>query len=721
MKRLDKQEQKALPAHRHPCYRPYKVAVILLGSSAVAYAISQVATGQVDPRWMMLAALTLLSSSFTIHIPSTDSKISISDTLFFTNCILFGNAAGILTAALDGLLGSLKSHNRNRRLEFTLFNVGAMACAAFASGRVFFGMLGRGPLVMGNPPAVPDLLLPLGALAFTHYFCNSGSVAAVIALETRRGIFRLWKESFLWTSITYFAGAAAAGFVSAAAGSSTPQVLGVIVPVVLAIYFTYRTYLDKVRQLKDLLQQVKQLAYYDSLTDLANRALFKEHLELAISSADRMRHKMAILFLDLDRFKYINDTFGHGMGDQLLKGVAARLRASVRSSDATARDNVGEITASVGRFGGDEFIVLLNRVGSVGEVSAVAERILNALAAPFQLAREEVFVSASIGISIYPDDGLTADALLKNADTAMYTVKDGGRNGFHYYSPAMNARSYSRISMENDMRRALERGEFFLEYQPKIEARTKKIIGTEALIRWRHPAKGVIPPGEFIPLAEESGLILPIGEWVLRTACEQNAAWQKSGSTPLPVAVNLSCAQFRQPDLLQGIKSVLSKSDLNPGDLELEITESTIMENVEEAGVILRALKDLGVRISIDDFGTGYSSLSSLKRFTLDVLKIDRSFIKDLLSDPDDRAITSAIIGMAHSLGLKVIAEGVDSEEQVAFLRDLGCDEVQGHLFSPPISADDMREILRHGQRTCSSLAGSEPSDDPVALEPIPA
>ncbi len=444
--------------------------------------------------------------------------------------------------------------------------------------------------------------------------------------------------------------------------------------------------------------QVQFLAYYDGLTNLPNRVLFKEHLSQALAYSQRNERLMAVLFLDLDRFKQINDTFGHSLGDMLLKSVADRLRRGLRISDCLARQSLCELETSVGRFGGDEFTVLVPDISSPEAAGKIAQRVLELISEPFELDNQEVFATASIGISIHPFDGTTAELLLKNADAAMYAAKDEGRNAYQFYSAAMHAKSFEKLSLENDLRKAIGREEFELHYQPKLGVRSGEVVGAEALIRWRHPTKGLLGPSEFIPLAEETGLIMPIGEWVLQTVCTQSKAWMKAGFGSIPLAVNLSCIQFRQRNLLKSISRVLEAMRMDPKYLELEITESTIMQNEEDAGRTLRDLKSMGIKISVDDFGTGYSSLSYLKRFTLDSLKIDRSFIKDLINDPDDRAITLAIIAMAHSLGLKVIAEGVETQLHYALLRDHGCDEVQGYLFSPPLPAETFIRCVAENQ-----------------------
>ncbi len=441
-------------------------------------------------------------------------------------------------------------------------------------------------------------------------------------------------------------------------------------------------------------ERIRFLAYYDVLTHLPNRTLFQDELSQAIVESRKNGRPFAILFLDLDRFKQINDTFGHTLGDDVLKAVADRLQHSIRHQDTVGRLEAESAGSLIGRFGGDEFGVLLTGLRSSKDVANVARRILQNLAPPFRIQNREVFVSASIGICIHPSDGESAEVLLKNADTAMYGAKERGKNTFQFYTKSMNASAHKRLSLENDLRRALDRGELVLFYQPKLELATGRILGTEALLRWKHPKRGLVPPMEFIPLAEESGLIIHIGEWVLREACAQNLEWQRAGFEALSVGVNISGVQFRGDDLVETVLRIIDVTGLDPRCLELEITESSILQNQEKAIETMTQLKDFGARLSIDDFGTGYSSLSYLKRFPLDALKIDRAFVKDLEANSEDQAITRAIIAMAHGLGLRTVAEGVETEWQRSFLIEHGCEHVQGFLFSPPGPARHIEGLI---------------------------
>jgi diguanylate cyclase (GGDEF)-like protein len=440
--------------------------------------------------------------------------------------------------------------------------------------------------------------------------------------------------------------------------------------------------------------RVFRLAYHDILTGLLNRNSFKEHLAQALAQAQRNGSHVATLFLDLDRFKRINDTFGYKVGDLLLQTVAERIKEGVRKSDKSARLVNAQVPDSVSRLGGDEFTILLPEIKRVQDSAKVAKRILDIVARPLVIAGHEIFVTGSIGITVFPMDGEDPDTLLKNADAAMYNAKEQGRNNFQFYSESMNASSFERLSFENALRKALDRQEFLVHYQPQVNINSGKIVGMEALLRWNHPELGLVPPNDFIPLAEESGLIVPIGEWVLYSACKYNKGLQKMGLPPIRVAVNISSLQFKPNTLVEAITQVLKASDLDSHWLEIELTESAIMKNMDESSGILRELKRMGLRVAIDDFGTGYSSLAYLKRFPLDILKIDRSFIRDIPGDRDNEAIAAAIVAMAHSLNLEVIAEGVETEDQLEFLRRHGCDEVQGFLLSRPLPGGEMKEYL---------------------------
>ncbi|WP_169824214.1 EAL domain-containing protein [Clostridium formicaceticum] len=429
-------------------------------------------------------------------------------------------------------------------------------------------------------------------------------------------------------------------------------------------------------------EKIRHMAYYDTLTGLPNRIFFNERVAAAIKKADTNKRKIAILFLDLDQFKIINDTLGHATGDQLLREAAARLNKCISKDDI------------ISRMGGDEFTVLLSNIEKHQDAVKVAERMLDILKQSFTINEYELFISASIGISLYPYHGDDIETLLKNADIAMYKAKDDGRNNLQLYTSTINSYAIERLNMENNLRKAIDQNEFFLHYQPKVDVETGKVVGCEALVRWQHPEMGLVSPNDFIPLAEETGLIISIGAWVLKSACLQNVMWHHVGYRDLSVSVNISAKQFQHQNIVEIVSKVLKETGLSPEHLELEITENCIMQNMERTIAIIQQLKDIGVKISIDDFGTGFSSMAYLREFEVDKLKIDKIFIDSINHSSRNAAIVASIINMAHSLDLKVIAEGVETEEQLSLLKTYKCNEIQGYLFSKPLSAEGFIEMI---------------------------
>lgn len=438
---------------------------------------------------------------------------------------------------------------------------------------------------------------------------------------------------------------------------------------------------EDISQLKAAHSRIEQLAYVDGLTGLANRSLFRDRFEQVLKNISRSQSDAALLYLDLDQFKRINDSLGHDVGDALLMNVADRLRDCVRHQDTVAR------------MGGDEFVILLTNIDGVTGATLVARKILEAMNQPVRLLTHEIIITPSIGITMAPSDSLNADILLKNADMAMYKAKSQGRNNYQFFTDEMNARAIKHLEIENELRKAMECHQIEIHFQPQISIATNELVGIESLVRWNHPERGMIYPDQFIDVAEETGLIIPLGWQILKQSCEQWWQMKKKGLEISKMAVNLSARQFRDPNLLEMIQSILSRTDFNPLNLELEITESLLMENMDHAIDMLKQLKDLGISTSIDDFGTGYSSLSYLKRLPIDSLKVDRSFIMDIPDDKDDIAITSAVIAMAHKLRLKVIAEGVETQAQWNFLKKNKCDIAQGYMLGKPMKTDD---LLKH-------------------------
>ncbi|MGZ8288640.1 MAG: putative bifunctional diguanylate cyclase/phosphodiesterase [Telluria sp.] len=437
-------------------------------------------------------------------------------------------------------------------------------------------------------------------------------------------------------------------------------------------------------------QRIHHIAQHDVLTGLPGRSLLQDRMGLAIAASEQSGHQLWVMLIDLDRFKYVNDSMGHKAGDVLLVTVAARLRSALSDSDTVAR------------LSSDEFVVILAERPDAPLSAALVQGLMDAIAAPVWLGAREYSVTCSIGVAVYPAPGAPADSLIEHADIAMYSAKKLGRNNFQFYTPAMNDEAQERVRIESWLRKALERDEFVLHYQPQLDIASGRVVGMEALIRWNHPELGMVAPGRFIGVAEDTGLIVPIGAWVMRAACAQNRAWQDAGLGKLRVAVNLSARQFGSPELLDNIRAVLLETGISPECLEIELTESLFMSDVTLAVELLHSMKALGINLSIDDFGTGYSSLSYLSRFPIDVLKIDRSFVSAITRDARDAALVASIINLAHNLKLAVIAEGVETPEQLDYLRRHGCDEMQGYLASRPLPAKEFEQFLRQHNRVAA-------------------
>jgi diguanylate cyclase (GGDEF)-like protein len=428
--------------------------------------------------------------------------------------------------------------------------------------------------------------------------------------------------------------------------------------------------------------RMSYLAQHDCLTELPNRVLLTDRLNQAMAVAQRNGKELAVLFLDVDRFKHINDSLGHAIGDRLLQAIAQRLLACVRSTD------------TVSRQGGDEFVILLSEVSHARDAGLSADKILEALRAPYVIDQREMHVTASIGIVTYPDDGTDVGTLVKHADVAMYHAKESGRNNYQFFKAEMNLRAAERQSLENDLRHAIERREFTLHYQTKVNLETGAIVGVEALIRWHHPQHGLIPPIQFIPVAEECGIIVAIGRWVLREGCRQARAWQDAGLPRVRMSINVSAVELRTKGFVDGVRTILAETGLDPSYLELELTETFLMQDSTSTSIVLQAIQEMGVHLALDDFGTGYSSLSYLKRFPIDTVKIDQSFVRDVIADAGDASIVGAVISMGSRLHMQVVAEGIETPEQLEFLREQNCPEGQGYYFSRPVVADEFAQLL---------------------------
>ncbi|HYE15327.1 MAG TPA: EAL domain-containing protein [Pyrinomonadaceae bacterium] len=611
-----------------------------------------------------------------------------------------------------------------------------MACSTFATAAAL-------RLIFGDISAIEHgltttLAAAVGAVALVQYAVNTGLVAAGLAIKTASPLWQTWSRHYLWSSITYLAGAAAAGVVVMFDGTVGLYALAVAVPVIFVVYLTYSRYLEDIkataaqaeraereraeqaerhiteleranRALEESREHFRHAAYHDALTGLPNRLLLADHLRLAIERAKRHPgHSFALIFLDLDRFKYINDSLGHAAGDQLLVTVGRRLGNHLRPTDTVAR------------LGGDEFAVLLDGLEDEGDAIRVAERIQQELTTPFNLGGHEVFTTASVGITFSSPGYENPENVLRDADTAMYRAKENGKARYELFDAVMHARAVERLRLENDLRRAVERGEFSVYYQPIVSLDSDRVTGFEALVRWEHPERGFVPPTEFIPVAEETGLIVEVGQWVLRESCRQMREWQRLSfdNRLLTISVNLSGKQFLQPNLIGCVKQILHETDLDPRCLKLEITESVMMESAEAASAMLVQLRHLGVQLSIDDFGTGYSSLSYLHRFPINTLKIDRSFVTRMGDAGENSEIIRTILTLASNLGMDVIAEGVESKGQLAQLKAMGCHYGQGYLFSKPVGAAGAGALIGAGT-PARAKQDSPPEPSPLKSEDV--
>ncbi|MET0623315.1 MAG: EAL domain-containing protein [Pyrinomonadaceae bacterium] len=682
----------------------FRLAVIALGAVAAAPVAWLLPVERLDVGFVLLALLTVaVSSRVAVRIPHTTGRITVADTFILLTLLLYGGEAAALLAAAEGVCSSLRI---SRKALTVLFNAAVMGCSTYATAWVL--RLACGPaeeaLVVGRASALVTMVCLMG---LAQYVFNAGLVAFDKALKLRRGFVRTWREFYLWASLTYFAGAAAAGVLARLVVTYGFYPVAAAAPVVAIVYLTYQTYLKSVeaadaqaamaeshvqelnrylaeqerisRELEESREHFRNAALHDALTGLPNRALLMSHLKLAVEHAKRRPgYLFAVLFLDLDRFKVINDSLGHVAGDQLLVQLARRLEECIRSTDTVAR------------LGGDEFALLLSDIEDYADAARVAERIQEELSLPFHLGGHEVYTSASIGITLSATGYQEPEAILRDADTVMYRAKANGKARHELFDEAMHARAVALLRTETDLRRAVERDEFRVVYQPILSLPTAEVAGFEALVRWQHPERGVVPPSEFIPVAEETGLIVEIGRRVLFESCRRLREWQGRGLVPasLHVSVNLSGKQFAQAGLAASVAGALAETGLDPRCLRLEITESVVMANAEAACSTLGALRALGIGVSIDDFGTGYSSLSYLHRFPVDTLKIDRSFVSRMGQPDENGEIVRTILTLASNLGMGVVAEGVETARQAEMLGELGCEYAQGFLFARPLDPE---------------------------------
>ena len=698
--------------------------VITVGAALCLYATMNIPVGRIDVYFLLLTIVTaVVGSQIAIRIPQINVNITVDDTFVFIALLLYGTEAAILLGAVAGLCSGQRISKKARTVAF---GGAALTCAVFVTATVLKTAFGPATQLFDHGASIA--VIGLCVMALVQYLVHTGIGAICSALRARESIWHMWSRNFLWISISYFGGAAAAGFIVSSLGTARFWVSLVSIPIIVIVYFSYDRYMREVRasarqaedaeraraeiereraerhvhelnnyiaeqeRISRVLEETKEhfrhAAFHDSLTGLPNRAMFTELLKAEMESSKRNKeHLFAVLFLDLDRFKYINDSLGHTHGDLLLVAFAERLEKILRPLDTLAR------------FGGDEFAVLLSGIGDTTDAVRIADRIHSELRVPFELDRNSAFATASIGIALGSTGYDRPEDILRDADTAMYRAKENGKARYEMFDPEMHARAVSRLQLESDLRQAVERKEFCIHYQPIVAVETGRLTGFEALVRWNHPRRGLVLPADFIPVAEETGLIVPIGQWVLEEACTKVREWQVNspGHRSLSLSVNLSARQVAQPDLLDQIKHVLAKSKFQPYHLKLEITESVVMENAEAAAQMFKQLRLLGVQLSLDDFGTGYSSLSYLHRFPLNYLKIDRSFVMRLTTDT---AIVRTICTLAQNLGMEVIAEGVETEEKNKELKHLGCKYAQGYLFSPPIDVDAATNLLtQEGQR----------------------
>jgi len=721
-------------------------SVVAVGTALVLYSAVTLPAGIVDGYFLLLTLITaVIGSHIAIRIPRINVNITVEDTFVFIALLLYGSQAAVILGALTGICCALRI---SRKVRTVAFGSGALACAVFATGTVLKFTFGSTTNLLNGGASLAIIALCL--MGLVQYLVHTGIGATASALKANESIWRMWSRNFLWMSISYFAGAAGAGFIVNSLGTTRFWAFLVSIPIIIIVYFSYDRYMREVkasarhaeeaeraraelehqraeqaekhvaelnnyiaeqerisRVLEETKEHFRHAAFHDSLTGLPNRAMFTELLKAEIESSKRRgEHMFAVLFLDLDRFKNINDSLGHTHGDLLLVAFAERLERTLRPIDTLAR------------FGGDEFAILLSGMSDATDAVRVAQRIQDELSQPFVLDKNSAFATASIGIALSSSGYDRPDDILRDADIAMYRAKENGKARYEVFDHGMHARAVSRLQLESDLRQAIERNEFCVYYQPIVSLETGRLAGFEALVRWNHPRRGLVSPADFIPVAEETGLIVPIGEWVLNEACARVRQWQIDSPShrSLSLSVNLSARQVAQPDLLNRIKEALENSKLNSHCLKLEITESVVMENAEAAAQMFKQLRSLGVQLSIDDFGTGYSSLSYLHRFPLNYLKIDRSFVSRLTTD-NDNAIVRTISTLARNLGMEVIAEGIETEEQFQQLKMLGCEYGQGYLFSRPVANEGVEHLLsQDSKRDIEPELNLDHSEDELSI-----
>ena len=705
----------------------YRWLIVIAGALALLASSRWLTAPHLDWRFIILASVMMLvSSRFSVQIPRVNTNVTISDTFIFLVLLLYGGFAGIILAAIEGLFSGLRI---SKRPLVIAFNSAMMLCSTSLTVmvvRMTFGPIGELRLNDAS-----HFVGAVGTMALVQYFSNTGISAIGLACKQGESIWRTWQTHYLWTSITYLSGALLAAVTANSIERIGLTIILVGAPIIGIVYFTYHKYLNEIKtaaalaeqaereraeaeraraeaereraeqaerhveelnrhiaeqeristQLQESKDHFRHAAFHDALTNLPNRALLTENLKFVIERAKNHEdYQFGVLFLDLDRFKNVNDSLGHSIGDQLLIAMARRLESCIREVDMVAR------------LGGDEFAILLDGISSGADATGMARRIQEKLASPFNLSGHEVFTTTSIGIALSSTGYDHPENMLRDADTAMYRAKAQGKACYEVFDKGMHTHAVYLLQMENDLRRALDREEFCVYYQPIVSLDNGQLAGFEALIRWQHPERGFINPSDFIPLAEDTGLIVPIGQWILKRACQQLARWQwqSPANRHLFMSVNLSSKQISQPDLVDVIRETLEETNVEPRHIKLEITESAVMDNAEMAVRLLQRLQALGVGLSIDDFGTGYSSLGYLHRFPVNTLKIDRSFVGRIGEQTENSEIVRTIISLAENMGMEVVAEGVETLSQLSHLRGLKCQYGQGYLFSRPVDAESV-------------------------------
>ena len=735
----------------------YRWMIVAAGAICLSLAPSWLPAPNFDWRFLVLAvAMVAVSSRFSVQIPRVNTNITISDSFIFLVLLLYGGMAGILLAAVEGLFSGGRISKRPLVVVFNSAMMVTSTSLTVMFVQIFFGAIGD--LRFQD---VSHFMGAVGTMALVQYFSNSGICAIGLAIKQGDTIWRTWQTHYLWTSGTYLAGAVLAAVTSDSIDHVGLSMLVVGAPILFIVYFTYHKYLNEIKataataeqaereraeaeraraeaereraeqaerhveelnrhiaeqerisvQLQESKDHFRRAAFHDALTTLPNRALFTENLRFVIERAKNHEdYQFGVLFLDLDRFKNVNDSLGHTIGDQLLIAMARRLESCIREGDIVAR------------LGGDEFAILLDGISNATEASAMARRIQDRLSSPFNLSGHEVFTTTSIGIALSSTGYDHPENMLRDADTAMYRAKAQGKACYEVFDKGMHTHAVYILQMENDLRRALDREEFRVVYQPIVALDNGQLAGFEALIRWQHPERGFVNPADFIPLAEDTGLIVPIGLWILRKACQQLAKWQwqVADNRDLFMSVNLSSKQVAQPGLVTEIQDILEETDLEAKQIKLEITESAVMGNAEMSARLLKRLQALGVQLSIDDFGTGYSSLGYLHRFPVNTLKIDRSFVGRIGEAAENIEIVRTIVSLAENMGMEVVAEGVETLSQLTQLRSLNCRYGQGYLFSRPIDAESVTVLINRQPHWQADLFPSLMNEEQVAAQTAP-